>query len=151
LRERATELLADHSNTVHPRLQPLFDAWMSGNRSQTTLIWLGKPSSSTDILRAMALGELPISHAAFDDLPCNRRVNYIRDLLAATGVIEPYQPLITGTTHSVLAELLGISPTTASRWAALSARTWAQYTAMRRNDQPHRAPADHDHQSRKPL
>ncbi|MFI9538341.1 hypothetical protein ACIG56_34560 [Nocardia fusca] len=108
LRERATELLADHSNTVHPRLQPLFDAWMSGNRSQTTLIWLGKPSSSTDILRAMALGELPISHAAFDDLPCNRRVNYIRDLLAATGVIEPYQPLITRTTHwlnDILAQL----------------------------------------------
>ncbi|MFE3443514.1 hypothetical protein ACFXNW_10820 [Nocardia sp. NPDC059180] len=99
LRERATELLSDHSKTIHPGLQPLFDAWMTGNRSQTTLVWLAKPSSSTDILRAMALGELPISHAAFDDLPCNRRVNYIRDLLAATGVIEPYQPLIARTTH----------------------------------------------------
>ncbi|MGW5229925.1 hypothetical protein ACWEP5_33975 [Nocardia niigatensis] len=31
----------------------------------------------------------------------------------------------------VLSELLGLSPTTAGRWAALSARTWAHYTAMR--------------------
>ncbi|WP_328439667.1 hypothetical protein [Nocardia puris] len=47
----------------------------------------------------MALGDLPISHAAFDDLPSDRRVNYVRDLLAATGVIGPYQPLITRTTQ----------------------------------------------------
>lgn len=32
----------------------------------------------------------------------------------------------------VLAELLGLAPTTAGRWAALSAGTWARYTAMRR-------------------
>ena len=41
----------------------------------------------------------------------------------------------------VVTELLGISPTTASRWAALSARTWAQYTAMRRGG-CHRGPGD---------
>jgi hypothetical protein len=33
----------------------------------------------------------------------------------------------------VLAELLGLSPTTASRWASLAARDWSHYTAMRRN------------------
>ncbi|MGW4071685.1 hypothetical protein [Nocardia grenadensis] len=31
----------------------------------------------------------------------------------------------------VLAELLGLSPVTAARWAAVSAPTWARYTAMR--------------------
>ena len=42
----------------------------------------------------MARGEMDISHTAFDDLPCNRNVNYIRDLLAATGVLPAYQPLV---------------------------------------------------------
>jgi hypothetical protein len=38
----------------------------------------------------MARGDLPISHAAFDQLPTDRAVTYVRDLLAGTGVIEPY-------------------------------------------------------------
>jgi hypothetical protein len=32
----------------------------------------------------------------------------------------------------VLADLLGLAPATASRWAKLAARDWSQYTAMRR-------------------
>ena len=32
----------------------------------------------------------------------------------------------------VLAELLGLSPVTATRWATLAARDWSQYAAMRR-------------------
>jgi hypothetical protein len=32
----------------------------------------------------------------------------------------------------VLADLLGVAPATASRWAKLAARDWSQYTAMRR-------------------
>jgi hypothetical protein len=32
----------------------------------------------------------------------------------------------------ILAELLGLSPTTATRWDALAARDWSQYTALRR-------------------
>jgi hypothetical protein len=34
----------------------------------------------------------------------------------------------------ILAELLGLSITTATRWATLAARDWSQYTAMRRDD-----------------
>ena len=32
----------------------------------------------------------------------------------------------------ILADLLGLSPITAGRWAALAARDWSQYAAMRR-------------------
>ena len=32
----------------------------------------------------------------------------------------------------IVAELLGLSPNTATRWAALAARDWSQYAAMRR-------------------
>lgn len=99
LHERASALLADPTGNIHPRLRPVFDAWMAGKRPQSTVQWLTKPSAGPQILRAMALGELPISHETFDELPSTRPINYIRDLLAATAVIEPYQPLIARTTH----------------------------------------------------
>lgn len=35
----------------------------------------------------------------------------------------------------VLAELLGLSPSTATRWATLAAHDWSQYAAPRRNAQ----------------
>ena len=43
----------------------------------------------------------------------------------------------------VLADLLGLAPTTASRWAKLAARDWSQYAAMRRDvsDAPNEAPS----------
>ncbi|MCC3311418.1 MULTISPECIES: hypothetical protein [Nocardia] len=109
LHDRAAELLADLSGHIHPQLQPVFDAWMTAKDPRSTLQWFNKPSSSPEILRAMAIGELPISHATFDNLPSTRAVNYIRDLLTATGVLEPYQPLIARTTHW-LNEILQLLP-----------------------------------------
>ena len=38
--------------------------------------------------------------------------------------------------HPILADVLGISTTSAGRWAALSSRTWGHYTALRRENQP---------------
>ncbi len=94
LHDRLTVLLSDDTGRVHPRLQPVYDALSTGPRPQTTLYWLTRRSARPDILHAMARGEMDISHTAFDDLPCNRNVNYIRDLLAATGVLPAYQPLV---------------------------------------------------------
>lgn len=34
----------------------------------------------------------------------------------------------------ILAEILGLSAHTAVRWAALAARDWSQYTAIRHHD-----------------
>lgn len=99
LSQRAAELLSDHNGRIHPRLRPVFDAWMAGKRPQTTLTWFIKRSSCPELLQAMALGELPISHATFEELPSTRNINYIRDLLAATGVIEPYEPMVARTIH----------------------------------------------------
>lgn len=94
LREQLTELLADPSGRIHPQLQPVFDALMAGPRPQTTLYWLTRASARPDILRDMARGQLEISHAAFDALPANRAVNYVRDLLAAVDVLPPYSPSV---------------------------------------------------------
>ena len=94
LRAQLTELLADPGGRIHPQLQPVFDALTAGPRPQTTLYWLTRASARPDILRDMARGELEISHAAFDTLPADRAVNYVRDLLAALGVLPPYAPAL---------------------------------------------------------
>ena len=41
-------------------------------------------------------------------------------------------PLLLAT--PILADILGLAPTTTVRWAALAARDWSQYTALRRQD-----------------
>jgi hypothetical protein len=94
LRQRLTDLLSDPTGQIHPQLRPVFDALTDGPRPQTTLYWLTRSSSRPDILRAMARGERDISHAAFERLPADRAVNYLRDLLAALGVLPPYQPAL---------------------------------------------------------
>lgn len=102
LRARLTELLADPSGQVHPQLQPVFDTLLAAPRPQSTLYWLTRSSSRPDLLRAMARGELEISHASFDQLPADRAVTYLRDLLAAVGVLPPY--------HSGLARITAWLP-----------------------------------------
>ncbi|WP_249644027.1 hypothetical protein [Nocardia sputi] len=109
LRHRLTDLLSDDTGQVHPLLRPVYDTLLTGPRAQTTLYWLTRRSSRPDILALMARGEMAISHAAFDDLPCDRNVNYIRDLLAATGVLPHYQPLV-ARIPSWLGDLLAAHP-----------------------------------------
>jgi hypothetical protein len=88
--ERATALLTDPSGNIHPQLQPVFDTLVGGPRPQTTLYWFTR-STGPEILRAMAQGELAISHDVFAAMPSNRTVNYVRDLLVAVGVLPPYE------------------------------------------------------------
>jgi hypothetical protein len=91
LAERAAELLADPSGRIHPQLQPVFDALVAGPRPRTTLNWFHH-SAGPDILRAMARGEIEISHAAFETMASNKTVNYLRDLLVAVGVLPAFDP-----------------------------------------------------------
>ena len=88
---RLTVLLADATGTVHPPLQPVFDALMAAPRALSVHYWLIRASSRPDLLRAMATGQMAISHEAFADLPHDWAVIYVRDLLAAVGVLPPYQ------------------------------------------------------------
>ena len=105
---RLTVLLADATGTVHPPLQPVFDALMAAPRALSVHYWLIRASSRPDLLRAMATGQMAISHEAFADLPHDRAVIYVRDLLAAVGVLPPYQASldrITPWLHGILAGL----------------------------------------------
>jgi hypothetical protein len=89
LTERLTALLSQPGAGIHPRLQPIFDVLICGPRPQTTLYWLDR-STGPATLAAMARGEVEISHAAFQAMPVNKTNTYLRDLLAAVGVLPPF-------------------------------------------------------------
>jgi hypothetical protein len=89
LAERAAALLAGPDGRIHPQLQPVFDGLMAARRPQTVIYWLTR-STGPGILRAMALGDIEISHAAFDTLPANKATRYVHELLAALGVLSPF-------------------------------------------------------------
>lgn len=96
LRERLTDLLTDPATGRIPRaLRPVFDTLIASERPQTTIYWLRRPPKvGPALLRRMAIGEMEISHAAFEQFPSDRAHNYLRDLLAAIGVLPPYEPAI---------------------------------------------------------
>lgn len=97
LRELLTEVLTDPTTgRIHERLVPVFDLLTTSRRPQTTYWWLTKPGSiAQEVLSAMAGGRLAIGHDTFrEQLSMDRRHCYLRDLLTATGVLEPYWPVI---------------------------------------------------------
>ncbi|MEL5990251.1 hypothetical protein ACOKGD_06795 [Microbacterium phosphatis] len=96
LKERLTLTLTDPATgQIRPELEPLLTAMMTTKRPQTTIYWLVRPPGhGPALLREMAAGRVPISHDTFRSLPMNPARNYLRDLLAAAGILEPYEPQI---------------------------------------------------------
>ncbi len=96
LRERLSTLLTDPATgRVHARLQPLFEEIVGSDRPQTGIWWLRrKPGVGPALLGQMARGEVQISHDTFRALPSDRAHDYLRTLLAAVGVIEPFDPRV---------------------------------------------------------
>lgn len=95
LKKRADLLLSDpETGSVHSRLLPLASAWSMAPNPATIIRWLAQTPPSTEILRGMARGEIPISHEAFDDVPPSKTLDYLRHLLTAVGVLEPWEPHI---------------------------------------------------------
>ncbi|MBO1804491.1 hypothetical protein [Leucobacter ruminantium] len=96
LTERLSALLRDPSTgEIRAQLQPLFDELVGSDRPQNAITWLQRPPGhGPALLRQMATGEVAISHGTFARLPMTRGRNYLRDLLVALEVLEPYEPLI---------------------------------------------------------
>ena len=94
LRERLTDLLTDPTTgRVHARLRPVFEELVNSERPQTGIWWLRKkPGTGPRLLGQMARGETEISHEAFRALPADRAHHYLRELLAALGVLPAYEP-----------------------------------------------------------
>ncbi len=129
LRQRLTDLLTDPATgQIHTRLQPVFDALMGAERPRSTMYWLRRPpGAGPRLLGQMARGEVPISHEAFAALPTDKAHNYLRDLLAALGVLPEYEPRIERMVPW-LANLIGPLP----REHADLVQRYARWHVMRR-------------------
>ena len=87
LREQLRDLLAGPDGTISPALQGLYGNLAGCERPATVLTWLGK--STVTVLREIAAGQRPLTHAALDDLPDGKPLRHLRTMLVATGTLPP--------------------------------------------------------------
>jgi len=87
LREQLRDLLAGPDGTISPALQGLYENLAGCERPATVLTWLGK--STVTVLREIAGGQRPLTHAALDDLPDGKPLRHLRTMLVATGTLPP--------------------------------------------------------------
>ncbi|WP_128382034.1 hypothetical protein [Streptomyces cavernae] len=88
LAERLRELLDDGTGSIRTELLPLFDALRQMRRPKGALTWTSKLHVQRN-LRALARGEVPLTHAGLSQLTPWRSVTYLRDLLVQAGVLPP--------------------------------------------------------------
>lgn len=71
---------------IHPGRTTLNELLLTARDPRFVVRWLRKePIGAT--LRAMAAGELPISHSTLDALPPSLRVRYLRHMLISAGTL----------------------------------------------------------------
>jgi integrase len=88
LAQRLAVLLDDGTGKVRAELEPFHRQIATMPRPRTGLLWISKPHVPP-ILRALAGGQVPLTHEGLSTLKPWRSVTYIRDLLMASGVLPP--------------------------------------------------------------
>lgn len=88
LKDELSELLADRTGDIHPRLKPIFDGLTTQNNPRSAIIWLRNPHVLR-LLGGFADGSLPISHETFQSYPSQRTATHLRDLFAKHGILAP--------------------------------------------------------------
>lgn len=86
LRAGLVDLLGGGTGTVRPGLQPLYDSLAGHERPATLLRWLARPHVRAT-LGDLGTGRLRAEHAALDALPPSKRVEHLRAMLVAVGVL----------------------------------------------------------------
>lgn len=80
--------LAGHDGEIPTQLRPIANALASANDPRSVAVWLGK-SAAAELLSNLAHTGTDISHAALDQLPPGRHVNYVREILVRTKILPP--------------------------------------------------------------
>lgn len=83
---RLRELLDDGTGDIRPELQSLHHNLRHAEKPDTVLAWLAKNSGAA-ILRQLAAGDRPLTHAALDELPEGKPLKHLRTILVATGAL----------------------------------------------------------------
>ncbi len=86
LQRRLRKLLSDDNGQIRPELHALHDNLASYERPSTVQRWLDKDTGAA-ILRDIATGQRPLSHAALDELPAGKPVEHLRSILVATAAL----------------------------------------------------------------
>ena len=88
LRDHVEELLDDGTGHVRLELTPLAALILSMKRPRSGIRWLSRPEPC-GILRALARGEVPLTHEGVHSLPPLKSSIYIRDLMITAGILPP--------------------------------------------------------------
>jgi hypothetical protein len=86
LAERVRDLLAGPGDVISPQLQPLARALAQAETPFKTIQWL-KHSPTARMLARLAAEDQPMSHSLLDELPPDRKLHYIRQIMVQTGVL----------------------------------------------------------------
>jgi hypothetical protein len=98
LQQRMGELLRDETGAIHPKLQALHDHLAHHERPETVLAWLNNDTASV-IVRELAAGLRPFTHAALDELPDSKPLQHLRSVLVAAGALPSRDEHLTRLEH----------------------------------------------------
>lgn len=88
LSDRLGVALDDGTGQIRPELQPLADLISSMPRPRSGILWLSRPQPLA-VLKALATGTIPITHAGLLSATPRTSALYIRDLLVTAGILAP--------------------------------------------------------------
>src|SRR6266511_3099177 len=83
---RLRKLLGDEQGQIRPELAALHRSLASADYPDTVLRWLDRPTGPA-IVRELAIGARPLSHAALDELSDSKPLEHLRAMLVATGAL----------------------------------------------------------------
>lgn len=86
LQDRVEDVLDDGTGRVRLELMPLAALILSMKRPRSGILWLSRPEPQR-VLRALAHGEVPLTHEGIHSLPNPRSTAYIRDLMITAGIL----------------------------------------------------------------
>ncbi|MBN9374886.1 MAG: hypothetical protein J0I40_05745 [Cellulomonas sp.] len=88
LQDQVQEILNDGTGRIRLELMPLAAQILSMKRPRSGVLWLSRLEPQT-VLRAIARGEVPLTHEGLHSLPHRRSAAYIRDLMVTAGILPP--------------------------------------------------------------
>ncbi|PWJ23286.1 hypothetical protein ATK17_3779 [Branchiibius hedensis] len=88
LGDRLAAHLDDGTGQIRPELVAFYDRIVAMHRPRVGILWLSKPHVPP-ILRALARGDVPLTHDGLSHLSPLKSVVHVRDLLIESGVLPP--------------------------------------------------------------
>jgi hypothetical protein len=95
LKDRLAVALDDGTGRVRPELVPIFDLVVSMERPRAGILWLSR-AYVPPLLRALAQGEVPLTHEGIATLSPVGSATYVRDLLVSAQVLAPVDRFLFG-------------------------------------------------------